>query len=201
MFVCRKTKSPTYYSMTLFIDGGEFSSFWYCIGAITNLSKNIEYVECVSSGAMVATLLVCMDKIDLVQILKACLKSQSNFDTVSNSIYRMIDELLPFDAHHRANKRLGIILANLKCKTYTVSQWDTREKLIHCVVASTHVPFITNFTLLHPVYKCIDAGFIIDKSKYKTVLSSPNFRKTEQFFYISVKRAIQLFTNGKCENI
>lgn len=187
--------------MTLFIDGGGFSSFWYCIGAITNFSKNIERVESVSSGAMVATLFICMDKIDLVEILKASLRSQSSFVTVAHSIYRMMDELLPVDAHHRANKRLGIILGNLNFTTYVVSHWDTREKLIHCVVASTHVPFITNFTLLHPVYKCIDGGFIVDKLKYKTVLSSPEFRKTEQFFYISVKRAIELFTDGKCESI
>jgi len=47
--------------MTLFIDGGGFCSFWYCLGAITKVPKTFERVESVSSGAIVATLFVCMD--------------------------------------------------------------------------------------------------------------------------------------------
>lgn len=186
--------------MTLFIDGGGFCSFWYCLGAITKVPKTFERVESVSSGAIVATLFVCMDTIDALHILKVALKSKRSF-TIAQSIYALMDDLLPPDAHNRANNRLGIVLGNLKLQKHTVSHWDTREQLIHCIVASTHIPFITNFSLLHPVYSCIDGGFLVDKAEYKNVLSSPTFSKLEQYTPIYFTRALELFRAGQINHI
>lgn len=180
--------------MTVLIDGGGFSSFLYCLGCHKQLGKG--RIDGVSSGSLAATLIVCMDKIDLIEILKASLKS-SVFYSIDTSIYSMMDSLLPIDAHHRANKRLGIVLCNTNLKTDVITHWETREKLIHCVVASTHIPFVTSWSLIHPVYKCIDGGLVIDKTKYKTVIASPKYSNLQQFFFISVRRAIELFNEQK----
>jgi hypothetical protein len=181
---------------TLFIDGGGFCSFWYCLGAISTISKQFEYVEGISSGSIVATLIVCMDKLDILQILNVCITSNVFYMTDSY-IFAVLDSLLPIDAHKRANKRLRIVLGGLNMTTYTISHWETREKLIQCVIASTHIPFVTSWYLLHPIYKSIDGGLIIDKSKYKNVISSPSFSIFEQFSVISFRRAIELFRSGK----
>lgn len=185
--------------MTLFIDGGGFCSFWYCLGAAVARAA-ADTIECVSSGAIVAVLIVCMDKIDVFQILKVCIKSNVFF-SVGEAVFAILDALLPVDAHHRANKRLGIVLCEpFTMSTYVVSHWDTREKLIHCVVASTHIPFVTSWSLLHPVYKCIDGCFVLDKSHYKTVISSPSYSNFEQFSFIPAARAIELFICGNKNN-
>lgn len=180
--------------MTVLICGGGFSSFWYCLGCHKQLGKG--RIDGTSSGALVATLIVCMDKIDLIEILKASLKS-NKFTAIDSYVYAMLDSLLPIDAHHRANKRLGIVLCNLNLKTDVITHWETREKLIHCAVASTHIPFVTSWSLIHPVYKCIDGALIIDKTKYKTLLASPSYSNLQQFRVISVRRAIELFNEQK----
>lgn len=180
--------------MALFIDGCGFCSFWYCLGALKN--KQFNYIECVSSGSIVASLYVCMDKIDLLRILKVCIKS-NGLSSIDKKLYNMLDTLLPLDAHHKANKRLGILIFDpFAFRTRLVSHWDTREKLIQCVVASTHIPFVTSFSLINPVYKCIDGCFLLDTSKYKTVIASPYFSTFEQFAPISPRRAIELFRSG-----
>jgi len=181
--------------MTLFIDGGGFCSFWYCLGALKN--KQFNYVESVSSGSIAASLYVCMDKIDILHILKVCIKSTDTSYGTDNIVYNILDTLLPLDAHHKANKRLGILIFDpFAFKTRLVSHWETREKLIQCVVASTHIPFVTSWSFVNPVYKCIDGGFLLDTSKYKTVIASPYFSTFEQFAPISPTRAIELFRSG-----
>lgn len=186
--------------MTLFIDGGGFCSFYYCLGALKN--KRFEYIECVSSGAIAASLFVCMDKINLIHILKVCMKSNGFFCGTDTVVYKILDTLLPIDAHHKANKKIGILIYDpFAFRTRVVSHWETREKLIQCVVASTHIPFVTSWYFVNPVYKCIDGGFLLDTSKYKRRIASPYYSIFEQFAPISPRRAIELFRCGNKNTI
>ena len=132
-------------------EGGGFSSFWYCLGKLSDLKAKGEFesVDGFSSGAIVATISICMDEIKVSKILLASIKSKA-FD-LSHTVYRILDNLLPPNAHLIANKKLGIII----CDPYThkaivIREWATRERLIECVVASTYIPHISGTTCVDP---------------------------------------------------
>jgi hypothetical protein len=55
-----------------------------------------------------------------------------------------LDRELPFDAHARCTGRLAVTLVSLRAWRTVVVFFATRDDLIDVLVASAHVPFLTN---------------------------------------------------------
>jgi hypothetical protein len=56
-----------------------------------------------------------------------------------------LEEVLPHDAHQRCGGRVHILLTTLWCRTRVVSHFPSREALVDCLLASTHIPFFMDY--------------------------------------------------------
>lgn len=156
-----------------------FSSFWYCLGKLAHLKETdiFQRIDGLSYGAIVATLIICLDDINVSNLLLVAIKSKS-FD-ISNTIYKLLDQLLPINAHIIAKNKLGIVQNH----NIIIRQWDTREMLINSVIESTY----------------INRYFCKNLDQYDQIIRSHKFSFVKELFYISVDEAKDLYQIGKLD--
>jgi hypothetical protein len=200
-----KKCSATELSKGIICEGGGFSSFWYCLGKIYHKNEKYRFhkIDGFSSGAIIATLIVCINEININDLLIASLKNKSF--SLAKGVYNILDMLLPENAHLIANNKLGIILCNpVTFEAEVIRNWESREMLINCVVASTYIPYISGFSYVDPIYKCIDGWFsknLDDIYKDHLIVKSHRFSIFQQLFYISADSAKKLFEDGITDSI
>ena len=154
---------------------------------------------------MVASLLV-FPEVPIEFMISAALETKAemgiSFGRLDAVVRAYMEKVLPMNAHVRATGKLGIILCESLGKRYgkIVRQWDTRDELIACIVASSFVPGIVGFRLKDPVYGCIDGGFsrnLEELKKGKVFVNSPAVPFCEQFQPITEEHALSLCEQGR----
>lgn len=163
--------------MRVVFEGGGFPAFWYGLGYGLKMIENREMyiLSGYSAGALVAAILVCCYcdsnsnsksvndlNLDFIVRLYGETQTSSRFGRMSGLVTTMMCKLLPSDAHKRANNRLGVILCdpNRDSKCRIVTNWDSRDELIQCLVASCYIPcFMGCIRMSDETYECRDALF------------------------------------------
>lgn len=181
--------------MKILIEGGGFPAFWYNYGYGYKLlkhikNKNIDLTPTMfvgySAGALVSTILV-FDKIEMDNIIKLTneiLNDYSNrnigFGFLGRLIRYMFNNILPEDAHIISKNKLGIILCDPKndnkCKL--VTNWNSKDDLINCLISSCYIPFFTGCgRLTDEYYYCRDAIFSSNleslRADYNLIIKKP----------------------------
>ena len=192
-------KSPEF-PKGIICQGGGFSSFWYCLGKIyhKNEKHSFHSVDGFSSGAIIATLIVCMNEINIQDLLLASFKNKSF--GLAKAVYNILDMILPENAHLIANKKLGIILCNPSTfEGEVIRNWTSREMLINCVVASTYIPYISGVSYVDPVLRCMTYESTMHRFDpnriYKTYIKSSfdDFINARILYYL-YKTHLEIFT-------
>lgn len=154
--------------MKVIFEGGGFPAFWYGIGYGSKLIKQINpcLIAGYSAGALVAAVLVCSDYTidDLVELYSEA-STFNKCGGISRFVTSMMENILPTDAHTRANDKLAIIVCdpnnNSKCKI--ISKWESCDELIKCLVASCYIPCMMEcLRMTDERYDCRDAIFSTD---------------------------------------
>ncbi len=192
--------------MKILIEGGGFPAFWYNYGyAYKLLHKKKKKFMLVgySAGALVSTILI-FDEIkldDIIEITNNILIVYSNrnlrFGFLGRIIRSMFKKLLPEDANIRANNKMGIILCDPnndnKCKL--VTQWNSKEELIQCLISSCYIPFFTGCgRLTDEYYNCRDAIFSCNLESLKTDYDII-IKKPQEDIRVSFTRIFSIYKN------
>ncbi|KAK7091009.1 hypothetical protein V1264_010729 [Littorina saxatilis] len=97
---------------------------------------------------------------------------------LSKELVKLLERILPLDAHQAANGRLHISLTDIKSKqNEVVSDFASRAELIEALVASCHIPVYSGVKL--PTVKgkhCCDGGLTDNLVRFqegRTVTVSP----------------------------
>lgn len=92
----------------------------------------------------------------------------------SDMVREGLEEVLPMDAHTRCSGKVHIIVSRFRRPPLVVSTFESRQDLIECLMATTHVPFFMNF-LLFRVFRewwCYDGGWSLKTNEDYEVLGS-----------------------------
>lgn len=199
-------------SVSLMCEGGGFPAFWYGIGKAAMLKDHVGRLHGWSSGAIVATLVTCLEVIDIETILDAAIQTMldisirmGNLDEVVRSF---LDRLLPADAHIKASARLGIVVCDPTrwFNGRIIKTWESRHVLIECVVASTLFPGMVSCRFFDRVYGCLDGGFSRDLksiSANHVIIRPPSsgFGLLSIFRPVSKREARDLFNMGQLDGV
>ncbi|XP_067948458.1 patatin-like phospholipase domain-containing protein 4 isoform X2 [Watersipora subatra] len=97
---------------------------------------------------------------------------------LSEHVEKLVDSVLPADAHELANDRVFISVTRKSCgKNFIISRYESRSELIQCLVSSSHIPFYSGSK--YPIFrgeKYYDGGFtdnLIDFKKEETIYVTP----------------------------
>lgn len=196
---------------TLLCRGGGFPAFWYLLGHGSIVYDATKIIEGYSSGALAAIYIFFFDN-NLERIIKVSLDSYDETKvglyglfgiSLSDFIYKMLDNFLPVDAHIQVEGRLGIIITSLKLHGTIVRKWASRDDLIACVVASCFIPGVSDFSMCDPIYKSFDGGFAMNLSDLchgkRIIESTLETGYLEQLRPISKKRAREIYNIGRYE--
>ncbi|KAF2363531.1 Acyl transferase/acyl hydrolase/lysophospholipase [Trinorchestia longiramus] len=86
---------------------------------------------------------------------------------VMESYIREAMEALPADVHKRLSGKFFVSVTDVKSmKNLLVSEWDTREDLIECLLCSCYIPMFSGGSV--PLFRgrpCIDGGFTNNQPK------------------------------------
>lgn len=149
----------------LLIEGGGFPAFWYSFGYGKQLLRQItpKFIAGYSSGSLVAVLLL-LPNYNTHGIMELFYNTARccNICALEPLIRSTMTECLPTNIHEIANGKLGIILCAVnndrKCKM--VINWDSKDELIDCLVASCYIPFLMDGCRTDDKrYMCRDAIF------------------------------------------
>ena len=192
--------------MKILIEGGGFPAFWYNYGYAYKLLNNIKKYNMLvgySAGALVSTILI-FDEIkmdDIIEITNNIFTAYSNrnigFGFLGRIIRNMFKKILPEDANIRASNKLGIILCDPnndnKCKL--VTQWNSKEELIQCLISSCYIPFFTGCgRLTDEYYNCRDAIFSCNLESLKTDYDII-IKKPQEDIRVSFTRIFSIYKN------
>jgi hypothetical protein len=195
----------------LLIEGGGFPAFWYSFGYGKQLLRQIspKFIAGYSAGSLVAVLLLVPDiNTHIVMELIFATSHCCNICALEPLIRNTMVQCLPDNIHETANGRLGIILCatNNSSKCKMVIQWENKEELIDCLIASCYIPFLMDGCDVNDKrYKCCDAIFSSDLYKYTKDFdyiiskSRPNNRIhfIENLILIPPSEAIDLVYKGE----
>ena len=81
-----------------------------------------------------------------------------------------------------------------------ITEWESVEKLIDCIVASCFIPGIVSWSLKDPIYGAIDGTFCRNLTSICNelfIIPSPSPGFCEKFHAFSEDQARELFENGQ----
>lgn len=188
---------------TLMCTGSGIPGFWYTLGYGYNYDCK-KVIEGYSSGALSAVITLFLDEIGgidhVIDVIYDIDYDLTRVGMLHRGIKTLLHTILPKDAHIRAKDRLGIIISSMGFKGTIVRQWDTRDDLIACVVASCFIPVVLDLSFCDPVYKSIDGGFALNLfhlCKDKKIIGIRKVGYLNLFRKISKERAKALFNIGR----
>tara|TARA_B110000259_G_C13968349_1_gene383655 strand:+ start:577 stop:1251 length:675 start_codon:yes stop_codon:yes gene_type:complete len=156
----------------LLIEGGGFPAFWYSFGYGKQMMRQItpKFIAGYSAGSLVAVLLLLPNSnthgiMELFYNTARC----CNLCALEPLIRSTMTECLPTNIHEIASGKLGIILcaANNDRQCKMVINWDSKEELIDCLVASCYIPFLMDGCRTDDKqYRCCDAIFSRDLHEF-----------------------------------
>lgn len=169
-----------------------------------------------SAGALAAVLLVCYKdnpnykNYPLNLVIKSCMDEVPlcKYGSISKAVENMMNNSLPDNAHEIANKHnLELIMCDAKNNyaTKLVNHWDSKEDLVQCLVASSHIPFVSGGFYPSKNNTCIDGMFCKDlnetiRANYDHVVMHkypPIY--VENMSIIDKKAALKKFDQGRIE--
>ena len=148
----KNNKKPL--QLDLVLDGGVFNGS-YLVGALYFLKEmekqnyiKINRISGCSIGSLVAVWFIkgCSDKIyDYMNILFSHYKTHKNFYIYETIVKKVIYQLFDTDDMTILNNKLHINYYDTKNKKQIIiSNFESRNHLITCILRSSHIPFITN---------------------------------------------------------
>lgn len=150
--------------------------------------SSMQKIAGASAGALIAAVLVTSDhKIEECKQFTYSLAKEVKSKPMGvltpgynllDSVKAFLDLMLPEDAHKTASGKLVISLTNIRTKkNVLVDSYESREHLIQCLLASSHIPI---YASRHPIKingeKYMDGGFTDNMVVFKdgrTILVSP----------------------------
>ena len=149
--------------------GGGFPAFWFGLGQACILKERVSRIRGWSSGAIVATLVACMETINVDIVIDAALRALREVPVHLGSLHNVVrvflNILLQSTALANAHvRKLGIVVCDPRrwFRARLISSWTSVENLIDCVIASSLVPIFVRYRVVDDVYGCIDGGFSRD---------------------------------------
>jgi hypothetical protein len=174
---------PSVPPLLCFPGGGSF--FWWQIGAAGRLAELFDTATLTqtgySSGALAAVLSRC--GVDVSNAYQVAMRLAHAADVFNNPLGlcgkwgNMVEDwlrlILPEDAHERCSGTTGILVTTLTPLLHPerVANFRSREHLIGCLMASTHIPFFMDGRLTRTLsvsrdrasarsYRAVDGGFL-----------------------------------------
>lgn len=188
---------------SVLIPGGGFHAFWFgfgCGSGVVSKGK-VDKLFGYSAGAMSAVLSALNVPIEDVVRVATSLIDSCRIGALDNVVKSMMSQLIPNDAHEKLKDVVHIIVCS--CANWfmgeVISEWESTDSLIECVVASCFIPGIVSFSLKDPVYGAIDGTFCRNLSSICDGLyeiPSPSPGLCERFQVISEEEARELFELG-----
>jgi predicted patatin/cPLA2 family phospholipase len=138
----------------VFQGGGQY--FFWNMGIVAYLNKHFDMEDIklvgASAGALTAVLMVC--KIDAEKALECALRICDEhkvrerwlmFVGIWGEIVKeWLEELLPENAADLCSDKVYILISSLLGK-HVVSSFRSKQDLIECLLASTHIPFLMDY--------------------------------------------------------
>lgn len=191
--------------------GGGFPAFWFGLGQACILKEHVTRIRGWSSGAIVATLVACLDTINVDIVIDAALRTLQEVPVRIGSLHDMVrvflNILLPSNALANARShKLDIVVCDPRrwFRARLISSWTSRKGLIDCVIASSLVPGFVSYRVVDDVYGCIDGGFSRDLTQISSghiLTGSPAYRTMQIFIPCSADEARTLFSAGRRDAI
>ena len=184
--------------------GGMF--YWWEIGALERLDKNVTYKFYTISCGSIATVFY-LSNIKFETIIKSTEQfiSDNNIKSFYN-LYPILDKwlnkCLPENIHQLCNQTLNICTFNiLSLKTIITNTFSSKQHLINTLISSINLPihpkffynFYNNFSIDHITNVITNIHFDIIINPVKSTL----FSKKKMFKFISIEEATLLYNDGK----
>jgi hypothetical protein len=167
-----------------------------------------------SSGAIVATLVACLETINIDIVVDAGLRTLREVPvhlgsgSLHNVVRVFLNTLLPSTALANAHARkLGIVVCDPRrwFRARVISSWTSLDNLIDCVIASALVPIFVRYRVVDDVYGCMDGGFSRDLTQISNghiLTGSPASSGILNIFNpVSTDEARRLFLAGRQDAI
>ena len=114
-----------------------------------------QHVGGASAGALAAAVVSCgldLDEVDReVDAMSQECRSRGTWGRLGGCLRKRLEDLLPHDAHTRSSGRLHVAVSKIKpwgaLKSKRVTRFESRVDLIEALMASCHLPLLSNGSL------------------------------------------------------
>lgn len=141
--------------VVVFKGGGQY--FFWQMGVGEYLLENFEMKETMivgaSAGALAAVFLVCGINANTALECALCLCDEVNvwdrwlkfMGIWGDMVAQWLDQLLPDNAAELCSHKVHILISQILKPKKVVSTFATKQELIECLLASTHIPFFMDY--------------------------------------------------------
>lgn len=182
--------------MKLLIKGGGYSGFWYNYGYLKYMSlQNYESISAYSSGAL--ALVIHLAQHDLETVIHICLELYNKY-SLNDTVFHLLSRLLPENIHIIMNDyNINIIATESFLKTKMYASFTSKTDVIHSVMGSCFIPFISGLSLTCNETKTYDGTFhLYDTTPYDEIIHCNCYDIRYIFFPMKKEHAMEYYSKG-----